>query len=192
MSWEAFASAAGNLAGSFLNQSFAKRNAAEAHDWSNEDAQTNRNWEERMSNTAHQREVKDLRAAGLNPVLSGTGGSGASTPSGSMPTVSKADTPNFSNIVASALEARNMSAQNQLLKAQAQQSNSASSVNDSTKRKLDKETDILGPKATLFKTIQQGMQWGAKKLGDGLDSMSNSNKPNNKRIQPSPRLNNKY
>lgn len=36
-------------------------------------------WEQDMANSAHQREVEDLRKAGLNPILS-AGGSGAVTP----------------------------------------------------------------------------------------------------------------
>lgn len=44
---------------------------------------TNAQWrhDEYMANSAHQREVNDLRSAGLNPVLSATGGSGAATTS---------------------------------------------------------------------------------------------------------------
>lgn len=36
-----------------------------------------------MAQHAHRYEVEDLRKAGLNPILSGTGGAGAATPSGS-------------------------------------------------------------------------------------------------------------
>lgn len=49
-------------------------------------------FQERMSNTAHQREVKDLEAAGLNPILSAKLG-GASSPGGAMPNIVNAMAP---------------------------------------------------------------------------------------------------
>lgn len=45
-------------------------------------AKQNRDWQERMSNTAYQRGIKDLKKAGLNPILAAKFG-GATTPSGS-------------------------------------------------------------------------------------------------------------
>ena len=47
-----------------------------------------RDRQEYMSNTAHQREVRDLQLAGLNPILSASGGNGAAVGSGSSAYVS--------------------------------------------------------------------------------------------------------
>lgn len=56
-------------------------------------ADENRRFQQMMASTAHQREVNDLRAAGLNPILSAN--AGAATPSGA--------TSQFSNVLEGAL-----------------------------------------------------------------------------------------
>lgn len=51
-----------------------------------QNARAQMDFQREMSNTSHQREVQDLRAAGLNPILSALG-NGASVPNGAMPEV---------------------------------------------------------------------------------------------------------
>lgn len=75
------------------NNAVSAQMAADQREWSAEQAELtrrfnsaeaakNRDWQQLMSNTAHQREIKDLQAAGLNPVLSAMGGNGAAVTSG--------------------------------------------------------------------------------------------------------------
>lgn len=85
------------------------------------EAQKNRDWQTEMSNTAHQREVADLQAAGLNPVLS-AGGAGASTPGGATASGTQATAENkmlgamqLYNVM---LEQKKMKAETDLIKEQ--------------------------------------------------------------------------
>lgn len=70
-----------------INQTTDKNNA-----WSAEQAQKQMDFQERMARNAHQYEVEDLKAAGLNPILSASGGNGASAPSGAMATPDTSNT----------------------------------------------------------------------------------------------------
>lgn len=76
MDWASIGAALAPVAGTLLGNQQMINQASE-----------NRIFQRDMSSTAHQREVADLKAAGLNPILS-AGGAGASTPGGSMPSLS--------------------------------------------------------------------------------------------------------
>lgn len=75
------------------NNAWSAQQASQLRDWqsseaekvrkyNSREAEKNRSWQQFMSSSAHQREIEDLKKAGLNPVLSVLGGNGASTTSG--------------------------------------------------------------------------------------------------------------
>lgn len=85
MGWGAVAAAAVSAVSASRANNARSSAASATNTFNAQEARKNREFQARMSNTAHFRQVRDLKRAGLNPILSAKYG-GATTPTGSAAT----------------------------------------------------------------------------------------------------------
>lgn len=105
--WSGFGSALVGGAASLFGTSKASKGQKAANQLQMQLAQKQMDFQERMSSTAHQRAVQDLRSAGLNPILAA--GQPASSPGGAMAGIHNPDqawAEGATDAVTSALAAR--------------------------------------------------------------------------------------
>lgn len=117
-------------------------------------------WQERMANTAHQREVQDLRAAGLNPVLSVQGGNGAQVGSVNTPNV-HFENP-FSNMP-SAVDVWRASKEGKLVDAQVDNQRSQEELNKTNSARAMAEVEQIKQKTRLDK-LEADLKYDAANL----------------------------
>jgi len=116
-------------------------------------AKDNRAFQERMSSTAFQRAYKDMKAAGINPILAA--GSQASSPGGSTATMQNAGAP-FEGIGSKAMANMHSAAQLKLVKQQADKVEADAELTRTQTQKLKDITTPLGDAADVYNRAKGG------------------------------------
>lgn len=155
--------------------------AEQANAQNAEIALENRRWQERMANSAHVREVDDLKAAGLNPILSVN--AGATTPQGAtaqMQNTMEGMAQSGREIAMMKLNADKMKSETQLNqatvgKAQADVMKTGEEMNllKAQQRKADMETKVMSKGVPEADLKNKGYNW-IKSWMDKLDQQMKS------------------
>lgn len=136
-----FGGPAGAMVGASIGGAFdAQAGASKANDANKNMAREQMAFQERMSSSAHQRQVADLKAAGLNPILSAN--TGASSPSGSMATMQNEEAQTVQAVQAAASTAlqnkrlqqdlKNLKAQEKQIQTQTQKTKTENTLLEAT------------------------------------------------------------
>ena len=115
-------------------------NAQAANAFNANQAQINRDYQTEMSNTAYQRQVKDMEAAGLNPMLAYVKGGGASSPSGSTAT---ATVPNYVSPIQGAAQYKLTTAETNKKEADTRLTGAQTDLTGAQERQVDATTEKI-------------------------------------------------
>jgi len=147
--WEAIASIAAPVIGGL----FASEGQEDANSANRAMSQAQMDFQERMSNTSYQRAVKDMKAAGLNPMLAYIKGGGASTPSGTVMPMQNAVSAGVSSAESAAraskvgAEVENIGTSSLLNRANAWLTQSKSDLNNASAKQANETANNLSMQA---------------------------------------------
>lgn len=156
--FEAFGNVLGNLAGDLIQNDMRTSAAREQTDF-----------QERMSSTAYQRAVADMKAAGLNPMLAYRNG-GASSPPGAMPQMEFSPARATQAAVASA-QAANVKADTENKIATADNIRAQTDVLRQQSGNIAADTYLKGVSATQISSNINLLEHQAKKISEEIKNI---------------------